>query len=40
MERLIFRILLYFWKETKQNLQSKHFISLNAHNVHIMLSTL
>ena len=40
MERLIFGILLYFWKETKQNLQSKHFISLNAHNVHIMLSTL
>ena len=36
MERLIVRILLYFWKETKQNLQSKHFISLNAHNVHIM----
>ena len=31
MERLIFGILLYFWKETKQNLQSKHFISLNAH---------
>ena len=40
MERLIFGILRYFWKETKQNLQSKHFISLNAHNVHIMLSTL